>query len=327
MRVFVLVLCCLAQQVVGQVSVSADTVLMGSSFSFTAVAKDYNVAQHSINLAIAEVVRIEQVISSWDPTSYTSAINAQAGQRPVKVPSELFELIRRAKKISVLSEGAFDISYASLDKVWDFQKEYATPPPDAEIFRSVELVNYNNIILNAADSTVFLLEEGMKIGFGAIGKGYAANRARGLMIANGATSGVVNAGGDLIAWGTKPNGESWSVGIADPEAKNSVRYLLDVNDMAVVTSGNYEKYVYIQDERYCHIIDPRTGWPVKGTHSVTIFCPDAELADALATTVFVLGAKAGLAFVEQLQDVECLIIDSNNVVHYTTGLKNKMLTE
>ncbi len=301
------------------VAVSKDTVLMGSAFSFTAVHESSDEAWHAIYAGIEEVSRIEALISSWSTTSETHAVNMNAGIAPVKVSKELFDLIQRSKKISELSNGYFDISFASIDKVWKFDGSTVAIPSDEALAASVSKINYNNIVLDKLAHTVFLKEKGMKIGFGAIGKGYAANKAKMVMEQRGAKGGVVNAGGDLTSWGNRPDGKPWTIGIADPIDKNNIISWLNISDMAVVTSGNYERYATINGKKYCHIIDPKTGWPVTGLTSVTIVCKDAELADALATTVFVLGEKDGLKLINHLQGVECVII---NYLHEITSSNN-----
>lgn len=304
----------------GQVSLSLDTILMGSSFTFTAVASNESIANNSLQVGLIEVQRIEAVISSWQPNSETSLINKNAGIRPVKVSEELFELIRRSKKISELSNGYFDISFAAMNDLWDFSKEAVTKPYDEAIGRAISKVDYQKIILNSDDSTVFLKEKGMRIGFGAIGKGFAANRAKMIMMEAGADGGVVNAGGDLISWGTKPDGSAWNVGIQNPKVDDDVLMWIPSTNQAIVTSGNYEKYVDIDGVRYCHILNPKTGWPVVNMKSVTIICPDAELADALSTTVFVLGRKNGMDFINQLTGVEGIIIDENDDVYFSANI-------
>lgn len=303
-----------------QVSLSLDTILMGSSFTFTAVASDKSIANNSLQAGLSEVQRIEAVISSWQPGSETSSINKNAGVRPVKVSEELFELIRRSKKISELSNGYFDISFAAMNDLWDFSKESVAKPYDEAIGRALSKVDYQKIILNRDDSTVFLKEKGMKIGFGAIGKGFAANRAKMIMMEAGAEGGVVNAGGDLISWGAKPDGSAWNVGIQNPKVDNDVLMWIPSTNQAIVTSGNYEKYVDIDGVRYCHILNPKTGWPVVNMKSVTIICPDAELADALSTTVFVLGRIDGMDFINQLTGVEGIIIDENDDVYFSANI-------
>ncbi|WP_218598334.1 FAD:protein FMN transferase [Polaribacter sp. NJDZ03] len=283
--------------------------LMGSRFDITVVANDFTTANKYIDTSIAEITRIEKLISSWDPNSQTSEINRNAGIQPVKVDSELFQLIERAIGISKLTDGAFDISYASMDKIWKFDGSMTVMPSKEEIKASVQKVSYHNIILDKKNGTVFLKLTGMKIGFGAIGKGYTADKAKTLLISKGVTSGIINASGDMNTWGKQPNDSDWKVAITNPMDKNKVFALLPITNGAVVTSGNYEKYVNFKGKRYTHIIDPRTGYPSTGIISVTVFAPKAELADALATSVFVMGKETGLDRINQLPKIECIIID------------------
>ncbi|TDT40441.1 thiamine biosynthesis lipoprotein [Maribacter spongiicola] len=283
--------------------------LMGSRFDITVVAKDPVEGDVFIDMAISEITRIEKLISSWDENSQTSEINRNAGIKPVKVDAELFNLIQRAIGISQLTDGAFDISYASMDKIWKFDGSMTVMPSEESIRASVAKVGYHNIILDKENQTVFLKLEGMKIGFGAIGKGYAADKAKDLLKSKGVVAGIINASGDMNTWGKHPDGKEWKVAITNPMDKNKVFALLPITNGAVVTSGNYEKYVNFNDVRYTHIIDPRSGYPATGIISVTVFAPKAELADALATSVFVMGIEVGLNRIEQLPQVECIIID------------------
>ncbi|WP_027067638.1 FAD:protein FMN transferase [Maribacter sp. Hel_I_7] len=283
--------------------------LMGSRFDITVVAKDQVEADEYIGLVVNEITRIEQLISSWDSNSQTSEVNRNAGLRPVKVDAELFDLIQRAIGISKLTDGAFDISYASMDKIWKFDGSMTVMPSADSIKASVEKVGFQNIVLDKESSTVFLKLKGMKLGFGAIGKGYAADKAKDLLISKGVVSGIINASGDMNTWGRQPDGSEWKVAITNPMDKNKVFALLPITNGAVVTSGNYEKYVTFNDVRYTHIIDPRSGYPATGIISVTVFAPKAELADALATSVFVMGIEVGLNRINQLPKVECIIID------------------
>ncbi|MFD0836408.1 FAD:protein FMN transferase [Mariniflexile aquimaris] len=287
---------------------------MGSRFDVTVVAENEDQGNNFIDIAVNEISRIEKLISSWDPNSQTSEINRNAGIKPVVVDDELFQLISRCIKISKLTNGAFDISYASMDKVWFFDGSMTEMPSDEAIKNSVSKVGYQNIILDETKKSVFLKLEGMKIGFGAIGKGYAADKAKALLQAKGVTAGIVNASGDLNAWGTQPDGNDWMVAIVNPLNKNKVFSWMPVHNSAVVTSGNYEKYVKFNNVLYTHIIDPRTGYPATGILSATIFTKTAELADALATSIFVMGIDTGLDFVNQLNGVECIIVDANNKV-------------
>ncbi|MEZ0540182.1 FAD:protein FMN transferase [Fibrella arboris] len=287
--------------------------LLGNRFEISAVTGDVAFAEAGIDAAIAEVGRIEALLTTFSPDSQTNQINAQAGIAPVEVDQEVFALIGRSLKLSALTQGAFDITYGSIDKrLWNFDTTM-TALPDRETARqSVRLINYRNVLLNEADNSVFLREKGMRIGFGGIGKGYAAERARYVMARLGVTSGVVNAAGDLTAWGTQPNGEPWTIGIADPTTRQTAFSRLSISGFAVATSGDYEKYVLIGGKRYSHTIDPRTGYPVTGLKSVTILAPSAELADALTTPVMVMGRSVGLHLIDQIPQVGCILIDDND---------------
>ncbi len=287
---------------------------MGSRFDISVVADSKEEGDVFIDLAISEISRIEKLISSWDKNSQTSLINKNSGLKPVKVDKELFQLIERALKVSKLTNGAFDISFASMDKIWKFDGSMSTMPSADIIKKSVEKVGYQNILLDTENQTVFLKLKGMKIGFGAIGKGYAADKAKALLIEKGVEAGIINASGDLNAWGKQPNGKDWMVAIVNPLNKEKVFSWFPAHNNAVVTSGNYEKYVKFNGELYSHIIDPRTGYPSKGILSVTIFTKTAELADALATSIFVMGTETGLDFINQLKGVECIIIDADNKI-------------
>lgn len=295
--------------------------LMGTRFEITVVAKDANIGHDYINIAINEITRIEKLISSWDADSETSKINNAAGKNPIKVSQELFDLIDRCLQLSKLTDGAFDISYASMDRIWKFDGSMKTMPSDEAIQKSVSKVGYQHIILNKKDVSVFLKLPGMKIGFGAIGKGYAADSAKALLIENGVASGIINASGDMNTWGKQPNGSEWKVALTNPIDKNKGFGLLPVVNKAVVTSGNYEKYVIFNGKRYSHIIDPRTGYPSSGILSVTVFAQKAELADALATSVFVMGKEIGLDRINQLPNVECILIDEEGTVFQSKNIK------
>lgn len=297
--------------------------LMGSRFDITVVANSETEGNANIDLAVAEISRIENLISSWDINSQTSLINNNAGIKPVKVDKELFDLIKRSISISILTNGAFDISYASMDKVWMFDGSMKSKPSEENIKNSVDKVGFKNIIVDDVNQTVFLKLEGMKIGFGAIGKGFAADKAKTLLKEKGVQSGIINASGDLNAWGKQANNDDWMVAITNPLNKEKAFSWLPVNNSAVVTSGNYEKFVAFDGIRYSHIIDPRTGYPSTGIISVSIFTSNAEFADALSTSIFVMGVETGLDFINQLKGVECIIVDENNKVHTSNKIELK----
>ncbi len=302
----------LVQSQTPQIGKTEVVKLMGSRFEFTAVHTEEEICNNAIQAGITEARRIENLISSWDPNSQTSEIVRMAGREAVKVDIELFHLIERSLKVSEVTKGAFDISFASINPIWTFDGQEQEMPDSSLIQASVSRISYQNILLNPVDTSVYLKEQDMKIGFGAIGKGYAAARASRLMRKMGVRSGLVNAGGDLYAWGKDELANSWTIGVTDPVDKSKMLGWLEISDMAVVTSGDYERFLTIDGKRYAHIIDPRTGWPASGIKSVSIICPDPELADALATSVFVMGEEDGLHLINQLKGVECLLINDEN---------------
>ena len=286
---------------------------MGNRFEISAVAIGAELADQFIDLGVAEIQRIEKLLTTFSDDSQTNRINQQAGLAPVVVDREVFDLISRSIRISALTQGAFDITYGSVDKsLWNFDLTMTSLPSPAVAKQMVRLINYKNVVLNVENSSVFLKEKGMRIGFGGIGKGYAAEMAKKVMREAGAMSGVVNASGDLTTWGKQPGNADWTIGIADPDAKSLPFSYLKISDMAIATSGSYEKFVTINGRRYSHTINPQTGLPVTGIKSVTIFSPNAELSDALATPVTVLGVKTGLDIINQMKDIACIIIDDHN---------------
>ncbi len=289
--------------------------LMGNAFELTVVGKDEDWAQEKIGLAIAEIKRIEKLLTTFSDDSQTNQVNREAGRSAVKVDREVLELIKRSIRISGITDGAFDLTYGSIDKsLWNFDKTMTQLPDEATARQMVRLINYQNILLDEAACTVMLKEEGMRIGFGGIGKGYAADMAKQVLMKAGVTAGIVNASGDLTAWGTQANGEPWTIGIANPNEAHLPFSYMNITDMAVATSGNYEKFVTINGKKYSHTINPKTGLPVTGIKSVTIISPHAELSDALATPVTIMGVTAGLHLINQLQQVECIIIDDHNKI-------------
>lgn len=294
---------------------------MGSRFDITVVASNEKEGNEYIDSAIFEITRIEKLISSWDLNSETSLINKHSGIKPIKVDKELFDLIERSIAISALTNGAFDISYASMDRIWNYDGSMREMPSEEEISNSIKKVGYQNISIDKEAQTVFLKLKGMKIGFGAIGKGYAADKAKALLIEKGVKAGIINASGDLNAWGKQADGSDWMVAITNPLNKNKVFSWLPINDSAIVTSGNYEKFISFDGIRYSHIIDPRTGYPSTGIISTSIMTINAELADAISTSVFVMGVETGLDFINQLKGVDCIIIDEENKIHISNNIK------
>lgn len=298
--------------------------LMGNRFEITVCSDDALWAGARIDEAVDEIRRIEKLLTTYSDDSQTNQVNAMAGIAPVKVNREMFDLVKRSLKISALTNGAFDLSYGSIDKrLWNFDQSMTSLPAHDDAMAAVKLINYRNIILDEEAQTIFLLHKGMRIGFGGIGKGYAAEKAKQLMQSKGVTSGIVNASGDLTTWGVQSDGSKWTVGIVHPDLAGTSFSHLELTGMAVATSGNYEKFVVIDGKKYSHTINPRTGYPVQGIKSVTIISPNAEIADAMTTPVMIMGIRTGLDLVNQVKGLACIIIDDNNKL-YTS--KNIQLT-
>jgi FAD:protein FMN transferase len=311
---------------------SAETVfhkklrLMGNRFQLSVVGSDENWAYDCIDSGITEIQRIEKLLTTFNEESETASINRNAGLNPVCVSRETFDIIERSIRISRITQGAFDITYGSVDKsLWNFDVNMNRLPDAATAKKMTRLINYRNIELDKSNFSVKLKEKGMRIGLGGIGKGYAAERAKLVMKEKGARSGIVNASGDMTTWGIQPNGDPWTIGIADPDSKGQVFSYMNITDMAVATSGNYEKFIVINGRKYSHTINPKTGLPVTGIKSVTIFSPNAEIADAMATPVMIMGISAGLDMVNQINNLEAIAIDDDNKIYTTKNIHFKSI--
>lgn len=291
--------------------------LMGSDFEFVIVDEEPVTALYA---AIDEVKRIELLLTEFSGTSQTSLINQNAGIQPVFVDEEVYRLIKRCKELSTLTQGAFDITCGVLKRLYNFKREIFKLP-DASLIHSVLGKTGSDKIQLKGPNRVFLDKPGMHIAFGAIGKGYAADMVKRKLIESGIKSGVINASGDLTAFGRRRDGSWWKVGIADPDNPSRVLFWLPVDNASVATSGNYEQYFEVGGVRYSHNIDPRTGLPVKGIKSVTIVSSSAELSDALATAVTVMGVDVGLHLIEQLPGAHCLIITDQNKIFTSRHLR------
>ncbi|MFH6936721.1 FAD:protein FMN transferase [Flavobacterium sp. YO12] len=297
-----------------QVLRKRTTLLMGGRFDISIVAKDSLTAEKNITEVIAEITRIENLISDWKSTSQVSEVNQNAGIKPIKVDREVFELTQRAIKFSEITNGGFDVSFAAMDRIWKFDGSMTEMPSADAIKKSVEKVGYKNIILDSVQSTIFLKLKGMKIGFGALGEGYATDKCRTMMLEKGIKAGIINGSGDMSTWGKQPNGEDWKIGITNPFKPEKLLAVVPLNQGAVTTSGSYEKFVVFNGKRYSHIINPATGYPVTGLCSVTIFGPNAETANGLSTSLMVLGQKDGLLLLQKFPEYSCLMITDNGKV-------------
>jgi len=310
-----------------QVLRKRTTKLMGARWDFTIVAQDSLTAEQNIDTCIAEVSRIENLISDWIPATQVSQVNANAGIKPVKVSVEVFKLTKRALHLSEITGGAFDLSFAAMDRIWKFDGSMTEMPSPEEIKKSVEKVGYKNIVLDSVNSTIYLKLKGMKIGFGALGEGYAADRCRQMMLARGIKAGIVNGSGDMSTWGKQPNGKDWTIGIKNPVKEGKLLSVVKLKQRAVVTSGSYEKFVEFNGKRYAHIINPATGYPATGLISVTVFGPSAEIANGFSTSMMVLGKDAALRFIKSYPDYQYIIItDGHQVISSPSlGFKKRKL--
>jgi thiamine biosynthesis lipoprotein len=293
---------------------------MGTSIDVLILSDDAVGGKAAIDAALKEMIRIENMMSEWKPASELSKVNDSAGEDPVKVSPELYALIKHSIEISKLSEGRFDVTWLGAGRLWDFKAEHPKVPAVDAIQQAITLIDYRKILLDEKASTVGLQRAGMKIGLGGIAKGYAVDQAAKVIRNRGFKHFAVNAGGDLYCKGR--NGKNlWRVGIKNPRKLSENLAVLPVSNLAVVTSGDYERYFVRDGKRYSHIMDPTTGWPVDHCRSVTVMAKEAWRADALSTAIFVLGPEKGMALAESLTEVECVVIDSKGQATVSSGLK------
>jgi thiamine biosynthesis lipoprotein len=278
--------------------------LMGDQFEISVVGSDPHWADDRIDDAIAEINRVEKLLSTFSDDTPINKINRNAGIKPVKTSGEIFRLIDRSLKISELTDGAFDITYYAEKEADDFEPVMNKT--------SVRQVNYQNVVLDANEQTVFLKEKGMRIGFGANIRGYAADRAKYTLQMQGVSSGVINAGGDLLAWGLGPDNGPWTIATADPAQKSLAYANVDISNMAIATSVSAGKHTAIINKKS---INPKKGFTVSGIKSVSIVSTSAEFADAMATPVMSMGINAGLYLINQLNQMACLIMDDHERIY------------
>jgi thiamine biosynthesis lipoprotein len=283
---------------------------MGDNFEIGVVGYDPILAGKQIDIAVNEISRVEKLLSAFPDDSIVNQINRNAGKNPVKVNAEIFNLINRALQIAELTYGVFDITYSSTDKAAQYCVDSDT----------LTCTNYKKVILNANDTTVFLQEQGMRIGFGSNGKGYAADRAKYVLQMAGVSNGVINAGGDLLTWGLQPDLNPWTIATADPEQKNKSYAHINISDMAIATSVNLEKYAAVNNEVH-NAINPKDGFVISDIINVNILAPTAEFADAMATPIMAIGINGGLYLINQLNQIGCIIIDDHNRVYTSKDIK------
>jgi len=291
---------------------------MGTYVTITVAGKESKEVLAAIDAGFAEVKRLENVLSEWRPESEISEVNRQAGKKAVKVGAELFHVFTMARQVSEKSGGAFDVTFAALGGLWDYKAKNPRVPDKREIEKRARLVDYRQLILNPADRSVMLKNPGMRTGLGGIAKGYVVDRVSAVLKQEGCPNHLVIAGGDLYAAGTRGD-RKWRIGIRDP--KNRGLYAaVEVENQGVATSGNYEKFFYQDGVRYHHILDPRTGWPARGTASVTVIAKTAAAADAWATALFVLGPEKALKLAVK-EGLELFVFDEAYRTSSTPGMQ------
>lgn len=308
-------------------TIKRNAVLMGTDVELIAsVASESEdiKASRAFDLAVSEMERIESEMSEWREGTFVSKINQSAGSEAVIVPPELFHVISAARKVSELSGGAFDISWAAMRGLWKFTKGEERVPSPEEIAGKLQFLNYRDIELDEAKKSVFLKRQGMAIGLGGIAKGYAVDKAMDILVKQGITNAIIKAGGDMRIQGTN-DGAPWDIGIQHPRDKNKVLAVLHLSNISVSTSGDYERFFIKDGVLYHHIIDPETGMPARGCMSVTILAPDTMTSDALSTAVFVLGPEKGMQLIEGLPGIEGIIVDSNGKIHSSQGIEKNAL--
>lgn len=292
--------------------------MMGTEVSVYLWSDDPEAGLTALEAVFQEADRIDRLMSTYKDDSEISRINREAADGPVRPGEELFQLIERSLEISVLTQGAFDITYESVGQHFDFRTRHR--PDDATVKAELENISYRFVQLDAASRTVTFQKQGVRINLGGIAKGYVVERGIDILRTKGVRNAMVTAGGDTRLLGDR-RGRPWMVGIRDPRQEGKVAITLPLQNEAVSTSGDYERYFDEDGVRYHHIIQPSTGLSATGVHSATVFGPDAVTADALSTSVFVMGVDQGLRMIAALPDYESIVIDAEGRVFYSDGLE------
>ncbi len=292
--------------------------MMGTDIAVYLWSDDQLTGIQAVDAVFAEVQRIDELMSTYKPASLISRINKDAADGPVAAGGELFGLLERSLDISILTLGAFDISYDSVGQHYDFRER--AKPLEAVIERELSSIGYRLVVLDKTNQTVAFAKKGVRINLGGIAKGYAVERCVEILRQHGIENAIVTAGGDSRLLGDR-RGKPWIVGVKDPRDENRVAIRIPLENEAISTSGDYERFFDEDGIRYHHIIQPTTGRPVIGVHSATIVGPDAVITDALSTSVFVMGVDRGLRLIATLPDYEGMVIDASGQLFYSDGLQ------
>lgn len=296
---------------------------MGTLVTITAVAKDEAVAQAATTAGFAEIHRLEGLLSTWIPTSELSRVNASAGIMPVSVSSETLTVVQNALQVAEMTNGGFNIALGPVVDAWNVIENQRIPT-ESELDELRPLVNLQAVRADMRARTIFLEKAGMRIDVGGIGKGYAADQAVDALRRAGAIAGVVALSGDIKTFGRLPDGKLFPIGVQHPREAGAVLVWIDLQDEAISTAGDYERFFERDGIRYHHILDPRTLQPAHGCQSVTVIAREGVWADGLDTGIFVMGAELGMRLVETLPDVEAIIVDADGRLLVSSGLKQRI---
>jgi FAD:protein FMN transferase len=296
---------------------------MGTLVSITVVGKTHQESNEAINAGFQEIRRIEQVLSTWIPESELSRVNAAAGQQPVSVSAETMTVVLRSLQVAEVTDGAFNIAIGPAVAAWGVSTEPRIPVAE-ELEALKPLMDLHAVHADVWERTIYLEKRGMRIDVGGIGKGYAADQAVMAMQKAGAVAGVVALSGDIKAFGRLPDGERFPVGIQHPRKEGAILAEIDLQDEAISTAGDYERFFEKDGIRYHHILDPNTLQPAHGCQSVSVIAKEGIWADGLDTGIFVLGAERGMELVEQLEDVEAIIVDQAGKIYISSGLRHRV---
>jgi thiamine biosynthesis lipoprotein len=291
--------------------------IMGTRIVVELWADDKEQGNAAIEAVLAEMRRVDEAMSTYKPTSELSIVNARAAQEPVKISSELFDLLSTSLEYSRITEGAFDITYASVGYMYDFRKH--VHPDEKQIAAALPGINYRHVELDPKNSTVHFTRPGTRVDLGGIGKGHAVDRGIAILQARGISHALVTAGGDSRIIGDR-FGKPWVVGIRHPDRKDEVIARIPLEDAALSTSGDYERYFDEGGVRYHHIIDPKTGHSASKVRSATIIGPTATRTDGLSKTAFVLGPEKAIEIYNRMDDIDAVLVTPEGKVLYTKGL-------
>jgi thiamine biosynthesis lipoprotein len=294
-----------------------EAAIMGTVINIELWHEDAEQAETLIGDVLQEMRRIDRLMSTYKPDSELSLVNASAAVAPVAVSRELFGIIRRALEYSEITHGAFDITYASAGRFYDYRT--GRKPTAAQLAESLPAIDYHHVRLDVASGTVAFTQPGVYIDLGGIAKGYAVDRGMEILRRGGVENALISAGGDSLVIGKRWD-RPWYIGIRDPRNKAGIVSMIPLEDAAISTSGDYERYFEEDGVRYHHILDPGTGRSTHAVRSTSIIGSIATDTDALSTSVFVLGVDAGLELINSLPDTEAIIIDSDGVLHYSAGI-------